>query len=191
MSLQDKRQELFEAARKLFLDNGFKKTSVSEITSMAQVAVGTFYKYYDSKEQIFCEVYLAENERSKRIIVDQVDTRQPPKAVVKEFLSAVIQTSSQNNILTEWYRNSELNQMITRKYAHNNKHNDFIYNFLIDQIKLWRESGQFREDLSEETMIALFNSLIVIDLHKEEVGSEHFPEILELLAGFLVDGLSK
>lgn len=191
MNLQDKRHEMFDAARELFLEHGFKKTSVSDITSKAQVAVGTFYKYYDSKEQIFCEVYHAENERSKRSIIAQMDINQPPKVVVKNFLDAVIQTCTHNNILAEWYRSSDINQMIKSKYAHNNKHNYFVYSFLIDQIKLWRESGQFRQDMSIETMIALFNTLIVIDHHKDEVGSEHFPAILELMAEFLVDGLSK
>lgn len=191
MNIQDKRHEMFDAARELFLEHGFKKTSVSDITSKAQVAVGTFYKYYESKEQIFCEVYDAENERSKRSIIAQMDTSQPPKVVVKNFLDAVLQTCSNNNILAEWYGSSDINKMITSKYAQNNKHNYFVYSFLIEQIKLWQASGQFRQDMSIETMIALFDMLIVIDHHKNEVGSEHFPAALERMAEFLVDGLSK
>ncbi|MDN6640459.1 MAG: TetR/AcrR family transcriptional regulator, partial [Tetragenococcus sp.] len=55
----DKKQTLFDAARTLFLEQGFKKTNIAAITKQANVAVGTFYKYYSSKEEIFYEVYQA------------------------------------------------------------------------------------------------------------------------------------
>ncbi|MDN6147197.1 MAG: TetR/AcrR family transcriptional regulator, partial [Tetragenococcus koreensis] len=58
----DKKQTLFAAARELFFEQGFKKTNIAAITKQANVAVGTFYKYYSSKEEIFYEVYQAENE---------------------------------------------------------------------------------------------------------------------------------
>ena len=54
------------------------------------MAVGTFYKYYSSKEQIFCEVYLAENEQTKRQIISQIDTDQSPKEVLDNFLKRLL-----------------------------------------------------------------------------------------------------
>lgn len=191
MDRQEKRRALFDAARELFLEHGFKNTNISGITNKAEVAVGTFYTYFDSKEQIFCEVYDAENERNKRQIVAQIDRSQPPKVVVRQFLDAVRRTCSHNKILAEWYTNSPISQLLARKYAHDDKHHFFAYSFLVDQIKHWRETGQFRHDISLETMLALFHTLIVIDNHKDEVGIGHYPDILELLAEFVTDGLSK
>lgn len=187
----DKQQVLFNAARTLFLEHGFKKTNIAAITKQANVAVGTFYKYYDSKEQIFYEVYQAENEAAKHRIVSQVNTNQSPKDIIKQFIKAIIQTSEQNAILAEWYRNTEVSQLIM-EYDKNKDgwQNSFVYSFLIENIQRWREIGQFRQDIDMETTLALFNALVVVDNHKEEIGTGNYPQMLEILADMIVDGLS-
>ena len=68
--------------------------------------------------------------------------------------------------------------------------NSFVYSFLIDNIKRWQESGQFRRDIDLDTMISLFNVLIVVDIHKDEVGSQRYPQVMKLLAELIIDGLS-
>lgn len=46
-----RREELIDAAEKLFLKKGFEETPVSEIVEKAQVAQGTFYYYFQSKAE--------------------------------------------------------------------------------------------------------------------------------------------
>lgn len=191
LNQSDKRQLLFDAARALFLEQGFRKTNVAAITERANVAVGTFYKYFTSKEQIFYEVYQAENEKAKREIVVRIDTDQPPKEVVKQFLQEIIRTSEQNVILAEWYRNTEASQVLKNYNQECDvKKNSFVYRFLLDNIERWRSFGQFRRDIDVDTTLALFNVLVLLDNHKEEVGHEHYPQVLELLAEMVVDGLT-
>ncbi|WP_440896361.1 TetR/AcrR family transcriptional regulator [Amphibacillus sp. Q70] len=191
MNQKDKQQALFDAARALFLKQGFKKTNISAITEQANVAVGTFYKYYSSKEQIFNQVYQAENEQAKRTIISQIDENQPPKPMIQQFLKAIIAMSEDNLILAEWYQNTEVSQMLSNYNQEADVwKNSFIYSVLIDNIKRWQASGQFRKDIDLDTILALFNALVVVDIHKEEVGSQHYPQVLELLADMIVDGLS-
>lgn len=47
-----RRQELMDAAIGVFKDKGIGRTTVSDITRVAGVAKGTFYLYFDSKEQL-------------------------------------------------------------------------------------------------------------------------------------------
>lgn len=49
---EEKKKNLLEAARILFLQNGFSKTSISEIARQAQVAKGTFYLYFKDKDEL-------------------------------------------------------------------------------------------------------------------------------------------
>lgn len=49
---QQKRESLLESAFSLFLENGFHKTSISDIVSRAGVAKGTFYLYFKDKYDI-------------------------------------------------------------------------------------------------------------------------------------------
>lgn len=50
------RQKLLDAAELLFGRNGYHSTSVTDITSGAGVAQGTFYLYFGGKEEVFAEL---------------------------------------------------------------------------------------------------------------------------------------
>ena len=50
---RDTRDKLLGAARKIFSRTAFADVRVIDITQAAGVAAGTFYTYFDSKEQIF------------------------------------------------------------------------------------------------------------------------------------------
>lgn len=51
-----RREELLEAAQRLFLDKGIAATSIDDIASAAEVAKGTFYLYFSSKEVLLHEL---------------------------------------------------------------------------------------------------------------------------------------
>jgi len=47
------RQQILEAAKNLFSDKGFEATNVRDIIHESQLSPGTFYNYFQSKEEIF------------------------------------------------------------------------------------------------------------------------------------------
>ncbi|WP_412066053.1 TetR/AcrR family transcriptional regulator [Rhizobium sp. SYY.PMSO] len=47
-----RREELMDAAQRLFLEKGFAATSVAEIVDAADVAKGTFYLYFQTKDDV-------------------------------------------------------------------------------------------------------------------------------------------
>src|SRR5487761_1584968 len=52
----ERRNEVLAAARRVFEEKGFLDTRVADIVQAADVAQGTFYTYFDSKETVFAEV---------------------------------------------------------------------------------------------------------------------------------------
>lgn len=52
----ERRQQLLDAARKLFAERGYHDTTVDDITRAADVAKGTFYLYFSEKREIYVEV---------------------------------------------------------------------------------------------------------------------------------------
>jgi AcrR family transcriptional regulator len=50
------RVALLEAAQEVFKDQGYYSTSVSEITRRCRVSMGTYYQYFQNKEQLFLEL---------------------------------------------------------------------------------------------------------------------------------------
>lgn len=50
--MQEKRERILECALDLFVDKGYVNTPVREIIDRSGVGTGTFYKYFDNKEDV-------------------------------------------------------------------------------------------------------------------------------------------
>jgi AcrR family transcriptional regulator len=57
------RARLIDAAKRVFERDGFLEARIVDIAETAQLAPGSFYHYFDSKEQIFREVAETQEER--------------------------------------------------------------------------------------------------------------------------------
>ncbi|OHD24011.1 MAG: hypothetical protein A2086_06740 [Spirochaetes bacterium GWD1_27_9] len=63
-----KRQEIIDAAEKLFFLEGFKETSMDEIAKKSEFSKRTVYKYFDSKEELYSAIALRGLELFQKII---------------------------------------------------------------------------------------------------------------------------
>ncbi|GAB6098398.1 TetR/AcrR family transcriptional regulator [Halanaerocella petrolearia] len=62
MKPKSKKEKIIQAAVKLFSQQGYYQTPVSEIADEAEVAKGTVYWYFDSKEELFYGIILSQFE---------------------------------------------------------------------------------------------------------------------------------
>ena len=51
-----RKQELLQIAYRMFISRGYENTSVDEIIAEADIAKGTYYYYFETKEQMLEEV---------------------------------------------------------------------------------------------------------------------------------------
>lgn len=74
--IQEKKGTIEDAARKLFIKQGFHATSMRDISHRAEVSLGNLYNYYATKEAIFESIingYLTEIDEKLRVIFEQID----------------------------------------------------------------------------------------------------------------------
>jgi AcrR family transcriptional regulator len=189
--VEDKKAEILKCARALFSANGFKDTNVSDITKMAGIAAGTFYLYYPSKDKLFMDLFLEENVKLKRSILEAVDPNGDPFSVIQELMRRNMEGMAANPILKEWY-NKDVFAKIEEKYREENglEHVDFMYQSYIEIVKKWQAEGKLRADIDSEMIMAIFTSIITIDAHKDEIGLQYFPKIQEYLMEFIMNGLA-
>lgn len=186
----DKKAEIFSCAKELFSSKGFKDTNVSDITKMAGIATGTFYNYYTSKDKLFMEIYLEENMKLKKSIMESIDLETDPIDVMKEMMFLNIQGMNSNPILSEWYNRdifSRIEQNFRKEKGFENI--SFLYDSFIEIVIKWQNEGKMRSDIDAEMIMAIFAALINVDTHKEEIGLQYFPQVLEYLAEFTIRGL--
>lgn len=50
------KKDIYEKVKRLFLSNGYSGVDIKTIAFECKMAVGTFYNYYENKEEIFCEI---------------------------------------------------------------------------------------------------------------------------------------
>lgn len=189
--MRDKKTDIYNSGRELFCSKGFKDTSISDITKIAGMGTGTFYNYYPSKEKLFLEIFLKENETLKKSIIESIDLNDEPVKVVKELMLLNIAGMNSNPILREWY-NRDVFSKLEQHYREENgsKSVDFLYNSFIEIIKKWQVEGKMRNDIDCELIMAIFTAIINIDTHKDEIGINYFPQILDYLAEFTMKGLT-
>lgn len=53
---RETRKRIVEASLQLFSEQGYESTTVAQITDMAGVGKGTFFNYFQSKEEILCDL---------------------------------------------------------------------------------------------------------------------------------------
>jgi len=181
---------IYTCAKDIFSTKGFKDTNISEITKRAGMAVGTFYNYYPSKEKLFMDIFLEENEKLKRSCFQSLDFNQSPLVVVSQMLKLNVEGTRANPILREWY-NKGVFEKLEQVYREENGVDgvEFLYDSFLELVTLWQEQGKMRKDIDSKMIMMMFAAIINIDTHKEEIGLEYFPEILHLMTELIMKGL--
>jgi AcrR family transcriptional regulator len=83
------RARLVDAAKKVFEEDGFLEARISDIAERAGLSHGSFYHYFDSKEEVFREVAESVEEQLSAplggVILDE-SSHAPPQERIREAL---------------------------------------------------------------------------------------------------------
>ncbi|HID95604.1 MAG TPA: TetR/AcrR family transcriptional regulator [Candidatus Latescibacteria bacterium] len=67
------RQEILDAALALFSEKGFHNVSMHEIARKAEFAVGTVYKFFENKEDLYKALVLEQAEKFHRALTEAIE----------------------------------------------------------------------------------------------------------------------
>ena len=85
-----RREQVMEAAQRLFADQGYHRTTVGDICDTLGVGKGVFYWYFPSKEELFAEILqdsLLQLRRAQHAAIEEVGD---PVARIEEGIRASI-----------------------------------------------------------------------------------------------------
>lgn len=186
----DIKTEIFICGKALFSTKGFKKTNIKEIAESVAIGVGTFYNYYTSKEQLFLEIYIQENEKLKNWLMESIDLDQEPLKVINQLITRNMEAIQINPILNEWYSLNFYKKLEQYYRSESSPNIDSFREFYINLFKKWKAQGKIRADIDENLLPVFIDSLICLDTHKEDIGIQHFPQLIQYLAEFIMQGLT-
>lgn len=90
MKEDNKEKRIFEAALKLFVENGIDNTSISLISKEAGIATGTIYLYFDNKVDLINKLYISIKKEILEIIcTEPTDSTMSYDLLEKLWMDAV------------------------------------------------------------------------------------------------------
>ncbi len=119
--IKARRNQILDAATKVFAEKGFHPTKIEDIAKEAGIAVGTIYNYFDNKTALMLGIFDRLNESDKRVEdfskSTEVDFRSFMKAYLRHRLT-LLQTGNFEVfriVLSEIMVNKELRELYHRK----------------------------------------------------------------------------
>ena len=115
---QETRQRLLEVAWDLFRVRGYEETTVEEITGAADVAKGTFFNYFETKEAVLGEIMAWRIDLLGRQALSGEDVPESAVARIKLMISAMVGEFSPEGDLARHLLMARISAPIKRKSAH-------------------------------------------------------------------------
>lgn len=85
-----RRKRIFSAAVQLLKKEGFSKTSMNDIAARANLAVGTLYNYFASKNDLILAIFDHENENFIKKITNKIEKNLKSEMDAKEILIDIV-----------------------------------------------------------------------------------------------------
>lgn len=153
MKAEERKQMILDCAKRLFSKSGYFNTQISDIVKAANIARGTVYQYFKSKDDIFITIIENGYKEWQRTLADETKGIDPTEMSVHDYVKFRIVNS-----LSHFAKDPELSNItlrmgfglpekLTKKIY---QLEDEIINQSIAELSYGVENGILRKDLDIE-----------------------------------------
>jgi len=185
------RQCLLAKGRELFLQYGFAKTSIDDLVQVCGIGKGSFYKFFSSKEELFYLVLKKEEEIRNRLIGEHLQEDLPPKEMIVSFFQKALQLADNNPLLQQIFEDGEYKRIIRKVPKHllmDSNQNNQQKGILFVQALIQR--GVLKGE-DPEVVVGVLQAILMLRLHKEKIGQELFPRVMDVIINCIAEGLTE
>lgn len=163
---EERRGEIMRAARRLFLEKGVAATTIEQITTRADVAKGTFYLYFSSKEDVLAA--LADRYGDELLVKIKAEIAEKPEGDWKGKLAAWARAS-----VAAYLDSIRLHDILfygSRPPTHEGLVDNVLIDHLFELLQAGAEAGAWSVEDPRFTAVFLFSGLhgVVDDAHTKE-----------------------
>ena len=99
--------KIIEAAKELFLKNGYHETSMSAIAKNADLGKGTLYWHFDSKDDLFQSIVTREAKSILRELNELTEKDLNAEEIMKKFIKLRLKRIDENKKTTQMFKYGE------------------------------------------------------------------------------------
>jgi AcrR family transcriptional regulator len=185
------REELLEVGRELFATRGLKKTSIEDLTRPAGIAKSSFYAFFESKEALYLELLMMERRRMKEEISATFPATDDARETIAHFLRAAIREIETTVFTRRVITHPEEWRTVTRRVSPEQMEANIAESTLatLSFIRKGQEDGRII-DAKPEVIAGVVRAVVTLTAHKDDIGRDIYPEVLEMMIDFVAKGLT-
>ncbi|MEG0546381.1 MAG: TetR/AcrR family transcriptional regulator [Oscillospiraceae bacterium] len=157
----EKRERIIKAATKEFAIKGFDNTNINTIAKKADVSVGSLYKYFENKQDLFLTIIHYSIARMEELLNVLARSEDDILIKVEQIIREIQEFSKENGELIKLYNamTGENNPRFASQFAYEMEAiTAKIYRTAIEQAK---KTGDVREDLDSAFAAFLLDNLFM------------------------------
>lgn len=184
------RKDLLEKGREFFGKYGLRKTSIEDLTRAVDIAQGSFYTFFDSKEELYLEIIEQEEDIIKdkfknEYITDEKLTKDRFKGLLKKAIDII----NTNPILKRVLLADEIQLLVRRLPSKKiDRYHQRDFSDLIPIIEKWQEMGYVIKK-RPQVILEVVRSMFFPIVHKKDTRKDIYEETIDLMVDLLADGL--
>lgn len=185
-------RQLREAGRELFARHGLQKTTVSDLTESAGIATGTFYQFYDSKEDLYIDLLEEESHKAyTHAISESFETYEDPQKAIETFLQLMMDVIENNPLIYRLIADDELGRLYQyRPDDERETDREVAVAYLLPYLQEWYDEDELVGP-STEAIAHSIRAVRLLALHEEEIGSEHYDEVRDTIISAIARGFTQ
>ncbi|MFD1600619.1 TetR/AcrR family transcriptional regulator [Halobellus rarus] len=187
------RESLRDTGRKLFLDQGIRKTTISELTKPAGIGTGTFYQFFDSKEALYIDILEQESEEIiPRLLQESFEAYDDPETAIEALLNQSLDEIESNPIFRQVIIDdpelSRIREQIPDEDA--SKKRESAMDHFLPHIKRWYNEDKVTGSDPEAIAYAI-RTVVRLAHERNRIGEERYPKIKKTLIKAVAAGLTR
>ncbi|SFC43039.1 transcriptional regulator, TetR family [Halobiforma haloterrestris] len=183
------RDELVETGRELLRLYGPRKTNVDDVTEPVGIAKSTFYRFFDSKSELYAEIIERESEEFLEELEGELEGVDEPREGLERLFRCYVEFAEQNPLIQ--YREEFLNGLSQEQMEEigQKKMDDYVP--IVESLQE-RSDGPLAEH-DPITVLGVMGTIGYLAIHREEFDNYregYYDDVVDLAITSLARGLT-
>lgn len=181
-------EQLIETGRELLRTYGPRKANIEDITEPVGIAKSTFYRFFDSKADLYIEIIERESDEFLEEMQQEIDRTDTPRDALEQIIRLLMEFAETNPLVQ--YREAFLSSISPEKMKELGT--DQFEDYLPVIEALQEDAGSPLADYEPEAVLGVMGTAEYLALHKDEFEmyrEGYYEEIQEVVVQVLANGL--